>query len=121
MGVKKSLKIFAVLLTTAILLTLSSYFVVTGHNVHLGQFESTTLTGEYIVDLPCAPNNDSGWVSNDPVLPETRGLPINYHHWNPCEGNTILRNGFILDVGFWFTVSTFVLLAYRLLIQYKAK
>lgn len=85
--------------------TFASYLIVTGRNVRLGNQAIVTITGEEIVELPCAPAIATNWQSNDPILPETRGLPFNYHYWNPCDGNQILRKGFLLDWSFWTAIS----------------
>jgi len=92
------------IISFSILTTLCSYIVVTGHNVRLSdQGDIITITGEHIVELPCA-SPDTDWRSDDPILPETRGIPFNYHYWNPCDGTKVLRTGFVLDVGFWCVV-----------------
>jgi hypothetical protein len=92
----------AILLLVSLLTTVGSYPIVTGKNLPLNSTKDyKTITGDDIVTLPCAPVGDSDWDSGAPVLPETRGIPFNYHYWDPCFGNKILRDGFVLDFIFW--------------------
>jgi hypothetical protein len=107
---RKYARYIAAVLLVSLLVTISSYLIVTGRNVHLEALKGyTTLSGKYIVNLPCAAGpssapESSDWQSYDPVLPETRGLPLNYHFWNPCSGHQILREGFLLDWAFWAVI-----------------
>jgi hypothetical protein len=99
-------RIFLLLIGSSLLITLASYAIPTWRNVHLDPLkEYTTITGETIVNLPCGSPDYPEWHSNDPILPEARGLPFNYHFWNPCYGHQILRNSFLLDTIFWFLLS----------------
>ena len=86
--------------------TISTYAVVTRRNapmdprvVDVGVY---SITGEYLVTLPCA--TADGYDSAKPILPEARGLPFNYNFYDPCDGYKILRDGFLLDFGFWIII-----------------
>jgi hypothetical protein len=96
---------FGLVLLLSVITAFASYAIVTARNVPEREdyvAEGTTsLTGEYLVTLPCgAPNYDS----SKPILPEARGIPFNFNYYTPCEPNVMLRDGYVLDVGFWFLV-----------------
>jgi hypothetical protein len=97
-----SLRTIIIFLGISVVITICSYGIVTGRNV--AEQDATTITGDYIVNLPCM-TSDPNWHSDKPLLPEARGIPFNYNFWNPCYGNKILLNGFLLDIGFWFIVA----------------
>jgi hypothetical protein len=113
----KFLKTIGTLVIISVITTFASYGVVTGRNLRLDPLEPyVIITGESIINLPCAGGPDdygayTDWVSSDPFLPEARGLPFNYHFWNPCSHDQILRTGFLLDLTFWFLLyaSTYAL------------
>ena len=90
------------LLVFSMLITFSTFAIVTRRNVPMdfkavaiGQY---SITGQYLVTLPCG---YPGYDSSRPILPEERGFPLNYNYWTPCSGHKILRDGFLLDYGFW--------------------
>ncbi len=108
------LKRFLLIAAISLMTTVGSYGIITGRDLPLDPVRSySTITGKNIVPLPCAaPSYDS----SKPVLSETRGVPFNYHYYDPCHGNQILRDGFLLDFGFWivaYAVVCFGLAAYR--------
>jgi hypothetical protein len=108
----------AALIVISLSATLGSYTVVTGRNVKLDPLkEYITIDGKNIVNLPCG-TDDVNWVSNDPVMPESRGIPLNYNFWNPCHGHKILRDGLIIDFGFWLVVFSGLYVSY---LKYNAK
>ena len=115
----KLLKVTALLVAASLITTLASYAVVTNRNIRDdSMWPYITLTGRLIVNLPCPGGPHSAdypidWMSNDPVLPETRGLPFNYHFWNPCHGHQILRTPFLLDLAFWFLLYACLYMLYR--------
>jgi hypothetical protein len=115
------LRTIFLLAAASLTLTLASYAVVTGRNIHLDPLEKYVLiNGDYVINLPCAPVDDThNWVSSDPVLPEARGLPLNYHFWNPCYGDKVLRMPFLLDAAFWFAASLAALIVYRVYREIK--
>ncbi len=76
--------------------------------VAVGQY---SLTGTYLVTLPCAPANGD-YDSSNPKLPEARGIPFNYNYYNPCDGHKLLRDGFLQDVGFWIIVIGIIYIFY---------
>lgn len=110
----------AVIIIISLATTLGSYAIVTGKNVELDPLkEYVTITGDHIINLPCAPVGGD-WSSDKPVLPETRGLPLNYHFWNPCEGDRVLLKEFVLDLGFWLFVFSGIYISY-LAYAFKAR
>jgi hypothetical protein len=113
------LKNILIILTVSLLTTLGSYAIVTKRNVVLDPLkEYDTLSGKTIVNLPCAAVGGPPWMSSHPILPEARGLPLNYHFWNPCYGNQILLDGFVFDLVFWVFIYSALYIAYE---KYKDK
>jgi len=107
-----------VLIFISLLPTIGSYAVVTHRNVALDRVKQyTTIQGEPIINLPCAPAGSipeyPNWQSDQPILPEARGLPFNYSFWNPCEGYKILRDGFLLDWTVWFVFCSILYMVYK--------
>jgi hypothetical protein len=90
------------ILLLSVVVTIGSYPIVTRRNVPMNEkavaVGYTSLTGKYLVTLPCARPD---YNSAKPTLPEARGIPFNYNYYNPCDGHQIIREGFLLDVGFW--------------------
>jgi hypothetical protein len=110
-----------VILVIALVITLGSYVIVTRRDtpmdpkaVAVGQY---SLTGEYLVTLPCATAYEN-YDSSNPKLPEARGIPFNYNYYNPCDGHKILRDGFLKDVGIWLIITSIV---YSLYVAKKNK
>lgn len=115
-GMPKRLIIIPIaIILLGVLTTINSYLIITDRNVLLDPLKPyVTITGERIVNLPCSPIGAVSWSSNAPILPETRGFPINYHFWNPCHGDKILLKGFVIDVLFWIFMYTTMYGAYIL-------
>ncbi len=99
------LRKFCLLLLLSALTTFASYAIVTARNVPMRRdyvaHGTTSLTGEYLVTLPC---DVPGYESDQPLLPEARGIPFNFNYYTPCEGNVMLAYGFALDFTFWTLV-----------------
>jgi len=93
----------------AILTTMVSYVIVTGHDVYTGPgYEFTSIAGETIDNLPCGNPYDT--------IPQTRGLPLNYNFHNDCEGTQLQLYPFLADILFWFglfLLGNYLLKVYR--------
>jgi hypothetical protein len=117
------MKTAALLVLASLVTTFASYVVVTDRHVPLDALEKYTfINGTYAINLPCAGNpgtypDNTLWMSSEPYLPEARGLPFNYHFWNPCYGHQILRTPFLVDLTCWFLLYA---AAYPVYLSYKS-
>jgi hypothetical protein len=106
------LAIFIVIILLSIFTTSVSYLIVTGRNVPMAEdlvsWGERSLTGKYLVTLPCDRFSDS----SKPTQPETRGIPLNYNYYSPCDGHQILRKNFLLDIIFWTVIFWSLFLVY---------
>lgn len=100
------LKHAATILIVGLLITIGTYAIISGHNVPLDPRAVDegvySITGQYLVTLPCGTTDH--YDSTNPTVPEARGLPLNYNSYDPCDGYQILRDQFLLDLGFWTLV-----------------
>jgi hypothetical protein len=95
------LKRILLILSLSLATTAGSYFIVTGHNKYINPTQTYyVFPAGQVVTLPCG-----GFSNSVPDnLPETRGIPFNYHFYDPCDRNQVLDSGFLLDFGFWILI-----------------
>jgi hypothetical protein len=90
-----------------IALTMVSALIPTGQSLVATDFETTSITGETLVALPCE--------GSPGALHERHGIPLDLIWYTHCEGTHILAFPLIINLIFWSVVVTILAKVYKCL------
>jgi hypothetical protein len=96
----------------ALFLSTASCLIVTGR-VSSEPDSQYLINGEMVAALAC-----NGYAADSH---NARGIPKDIIYYTPCEGTKILRDPFIINYLFWFSVTLFITISYKLTQKRKAR